>query len=151
MRRMFGKTGVFCDGVMFGMVTDNTLYVRVDDHNRAIFKEAAYGMPDEHGVVHNEGRSDHVFSRTRTRAMVSWEIEETIAKAGWRHKLLRVYPGAKAPLWLREHVAGLKARFTPKHTGAVAGGEREGSPWRKAAEALRVTFPARCVLRCPYL
>ena len=40
MRRMFGKTGVFCDGVMFGMVTDNTLYVRVDDHNRATFKEA---------------------------------------------------------------------------------------------------------------
>jgi len=40
MRRMFGKTGVFCDGVMFGMVTDNTLYVRVDDQNRATFKEA---------------------------------------------------------------------------------------------------------------
>ena len=40
MRRMFGKTGVFCDGVMFGMITDNTLYFRVDDHNRAIFKEA---------------------------------------------------------------------------------------------------------------
>ena len=31
MRRMFGKTGVFCDGVMFGMVTDNMLYLRVDD------------------------------------------------------------------------------------------------------------------------
>jgi DNA transformation protein len=40
MRRMFGKTGVFCDGVMLGMVTDNTLYVRVDEHNRATFKEA---------------------------------------------------------------------------------------------------------------
>ena len=40
MRRMFGKTGVFCDGVMFGMVTDNTLYFRVDDKNRATFKEA---------------------------------------------------------------------------------------------------------------
>ena len=39
-RRMFGKTGVFCDGVMLGMVTDNTLYFRVDDHNRADFKEA---------------------------------------------------------------------------------------------------------------
>ena len=35
MRRMFGKTGVFCGGVMFGMVTDNMLYLRVDDHNRA--------------------------------------------------------------------------------------------------------------------
>jgi DNA transformation protein and related proteins len=40
MRRMFGKTGVFCDGVMLGMVADNTLYLRVDDHNRAVFKEA---------------------------------------------------------------------------------------------------------------
>jgi DNA transformation protein and related proteins len=40
LRRMFGKTGVFCDGVMLGMVTDNTLYFRVDDHNRVIFKEA---------------------------------------------------------------------------------------------------------------
>ena len=40
MRRMFGKTGVFCDGLMFGMVTENTLYFRVDDENRATFKEA---------------------------------------------------------------------------------------------------------------
>ena len=40
MRRMFGKTGVFCDGVMFGMVTENTLYLRVDDQNREAFKEA---------------------------------------------------------------------------------------------------------------
>jgi DNA transformation protein len=37
---MFGKTGVFCDAVMFGMVTDNVLYLRVDDHNRTAFKEA---------------------------------------------------------------------------------------------------------------
>jgi DNA transformation protein len=37
---MFGKTGVFCDGVMLGMVRDNTLYLRVDDDNRALFKEA---------------------------------------------------------------------------------------------------------------
>ena len=40
MRRMFGKTGVFCDAVMLGMVRDNTLYFRVDDDNRATLKEA---------------------------------------------------------------------------------------------------------------
>ena len=40
MRRMFSKTGVFCDGVMLGMVSDNALYFRVDDDNRAVFKEA---------------------------------------------------------------------------------------------------------------
>jgi DNA transformation protein and related proteins len=40
LRRMFGKTGVFCDGVMLAMVSENTLYFRVDDQNRATFKEA---------------------------------------------------------------------------------------------------------------
>lgn len=44
-RRMFGKTGLFCAGVMFAMVTDNTLYLRVDDQNRAIFLEAAAFPP----------------------------------------------------------------------------------------------------------
>jgi DNA transformation protein and related proteins len=45
MRRMFGKTGVFCNGVMLGMVTDNTLYLRVDDQNRLTFKEAESSPP----------------------------------------------------------------------------------------------------------
>ena len=45
MRRMFGKTGVFCEGVMFGMVTDDTLYLRVDDGNRDAFAEAAAFPP----------------------------------------------------------------------------------------------------------
>lgn len=39
-RRMFGKTGVFCEGVMLGMVTENLLYFRVDSQNRTSFKEA---------------------------------------------------------------------------------------------------------------
>ena len=39
-RRMFGKTGVFCEGVMIGMVTHNTLYFRVDELNRSLFSEA---------------------------------------------------------------------------------------------------------------
>jgi DNA transformation protein len=45
LRRMFGKTGVFCDGLMFGMVTDNMLYLRVDDGNRLAFKEAESSPP----------------------------------------------------------------------------------------------------------
>src|SRR5258708_16571419 len=45
MRRMFGKTGVFCDGLMFGMGTDNMLYLRVDDHNRPAFKASQPSPP----------------------------------------------------------------------------------------------------------
>ncbi len=55
LRRMFGKTGVFCDGVMFGMVTDNMLYLRVDDDNREAFEEAGVlAAPQLH-----QGRQHH--------------------------------------------------------------------------------------------
>ena len=40
LRRMFGKSGLFCDGLMFAMVRDDLLYFRVDDHNQATFQEA---------------------------------------------------------------------------------------------------------------
>jgi DNA transformation protein and related proteins len=45
LRRMFGKTGVFCHGLMFAMVANDTLFVRVDDKNRDVFKEAADSPP----------------------------------------------------------------------------------------------------------
>ncbi len=45
LRRMFGKTGVFCDGLMLGMVSDDTFYVRVDDDNKATFREAESTPP----------------------------------------------------------------------------------------------------------
>jgi DNA transformation protein len=40
-RRMFGKTGLFCHGVMFGMIAEGTLFLRVADQNREPFREAA--------------------------------------------------------------------------------------------------------------
>jgi DNA transformation protein and related proteins len=49
VRRMFGKTGVFCDGLMFAMVTGDTLYFRVDDDNRAAFEEAKSFPPLNYG------------------------------------------------------------------------------------------------------
>ena len=33
---MFGTSGVFCDGLMFAMVANDTLYFRVDDDNPAM-------------------------------------------------------------------------------------------------------------------
>ena len=68
MRRMFGKTGVFCDGVMFGMVTNNMLYLRVDDHNRAAFKEAESFPLREEGLHHRPlllARAGAAVRRTR--------------------------------------------------------------------------------------
>ena len=40
IRRMFGAHGVFCDGVMFALIADDTLYMKVDDETRAAFSDA---------------------------------------------------------------------------------------------------------------
>ncbi|HYB32051.1 MAG TPA: TfoX/Sxy family protein [Steroidobacteraceae bacterium] len=34
-RRMFGGAGLYSDGYFFGLISDDTLYLRVDDSNRA--------------------------------------------------------------------------------------------------------------------
>ena len=34
-RPMFGGVGLYCDELFFALIADDTLYLRVDDHNRA--------------------------------------------------------------------------------------------------------------------
>ena len=38
--RMFGGAGLYCDGVIFGVVADDTAYLKVDDSNRQDFVTA---------------------------------------------------------------------------------------------------------------
>jgi DNA transformation protein len=79
MRRMFGKTGVFCHGLMFGMVTNDTLYFRVDDDNREVFKEAESVPPLNY---EKQGRSiDLAFWRTPERLLDEPEELVTWARA----------------------------------------------------------------------
>ena len=42
-RRMFGGHGLFRDGIMIGLVADDTLYLKVDDRNRGDFEAAGTG------------------------------------------------------------------------------------------------------------
>ena len=39
-RSMFGGYGLYCDGIFFGIVLDNTLYLKADERNRAEFERA---------------------------------------------------------------------------------------------------------------
>ena len=97
MRRMFGKTGVFCDGLMLGMVRDDTLYFRVDDHNRAVFKEAQSFPPLNY---EKKGCSiDHSFWRAPERLFD--EPDELVA---W----------ARAALAAARRVAAKRQRAAPR-------------------------------------
>ena len=43
IRRMFGGAGLFRDGIMFGLIADETLYLKTGDANRADFEAAGMG------------------------------------------------------------------------------------------------------------
>ncbi len=38
-RRMFGGYGIYCDGLFFALIDDDTLYLKVDESNRGDFEE----------------------------------------------------------------------------------------------------------------
>jgi len=42
-RRMFGAAGLYCDELFFALIDDDTLYLRVDDSNRADFTSRGMG------------------------------------------------------------------------------------------------------------
>ena len=39
-RAMFGGYGIFHEGVMFAIISDDTLYFKVNDSNRAVYESA---------------------------------------------------------------------------------------------------------------
>ena len=39
-RRMFGGVGLYCDGIIFGLIADDVAYLKVDDSNREDFEKA---------------------------------------------------------------------------------------------------------------
>ncbi len=43
IRSMFGGAGIFRDDLMFGLIIDDQIYLKVDDHNRAGFEAAGQG------------------------------------------------------------------------------------------------------------
>jgi DNA transformation protein len=43
VRKMFGGAGIYLDGVIFGLIAYDTLYLKVDDTNRPDFEAAGMG------------------------------------------------------------------------------------------------------------
>ena len=100
MRRMFGKAGVFCDGLMFAVVAEDTLYFRVDDDNRDAFEEAAAFPPLSY---EKQGRSiDLAFWRAPERLLdepdelLTWAQEALAAAERVAAKRSRTAPALKA-------------------------------------------------------
>ena len=67
VRRMFRSAGIFCDGVMFGLVNDGSIYLKVDDSS----------IPD----FEREGSLPFTYARSRRAGRVAlpyWRLPERL-------------------------------------------------------------------------
>ncbi len=65
VRRMFGGAGIYADGVMFGLIADDTLYLKADEKTKRDFEAEGLGP-----FVYEGGG--------RTIAMSYWGIPERL-------------------------------------------------------------------------
>ena len=70
-RRMFGGHGLFLDGLMFALVSDDTLYLKADEMNRIEFEQAGCEM---FGYARKGKRATLGFFRAPEDAMESPEL-----------------------------------------------------------------------------
>lgn len=68
-KRMFGGGGLFLDGLMFGLVADDVLYLKADADNQPMF-EAAGAVP----FIHQRG--------DRQIAMSYWRVPTAVFNDG---------------------------------------------------------------------
>ncbi|HVG50738.1 MAG TPA: TfoX/Sxy family protein [Xanthobacteraceae bacterium] len=70
VRRMFGGAGIFCDGLMFGLVFDGAIYLKIDDDTIPAFER--------------EGSKPFVYTRAKSPGRVGkaslnyWRMPERL-------------------------------------------------------------------------
>lgn len=101
IRRMFGGAGVYADGVMFGLVADDTLYLKADAATKAAYE--AEGLKP-FGYGSGGKRIDLPYWRIPERLlddpdeMTEWaRTALSVARAGAAAKSRRKKTQAKAP------------------------------------------------------
>jgi len=84
-RGMFGGAGLYCDGLFFALIDEDTLYFKVDDSNRADYEAAGTGPFRPYG-------DDRAMGYYEVPAEV---IEEPDRLKEWAEKAIAVARAAK--------------------------------------------------------
>jgi len=130
-RRMFGGHGVYLDGLMFAIVSDDTLYLKADEMNRIEFEQAGCEM---FGYTRKGRRATLGFFRAPEDAMESPELMLSWARSAYAaalranakkqvagqvqaaRKIAQTKPAKKKAAARPAKAAGRKpAKKTPKH------------------------------------
>jgi DNA transformation protein len=85
-RSMFGGFGLYCDGVFFGIVAGDVLYLKVDDRNRGDYEAAR--MPPFKPYPHRP-------ATMRYHAVPVGVLESAAELEGWARKAVAAAAGAR--------------------------------------------------------
>ena len=80
-RAMFGGYGIFHEGLMFALISEDTLYFKVNESNRDVY-ERAQSKPFPHGISYWEVPTDVLEedSRLHEWANISIKIAQETAR-----------------------------------------------------------------------
>ena len=80
-RAMFGGYGIFYEGLMFALISEDTLYFKVNESNRDMYKRVQ-SMPFPHGISYWEVPADVLEEDARLHewANISIKIAQGAAK-----------------------------------------------------------------------
>jgi len=80
-RAMFGGYGIFYEGSMFALIAEDTLYFKVNESNRAMYKKAQ-SKPFPHGISYWEVPTEVIEENSKLLdwANLSIGIAQKIAK-----------------------------------------------------------------------
>jgi DNA transformation protein and related proteins len=70
VRRMFSGTGIFCDGLMFGLVIRDVIYLKADDANAVDFEREGSAP-----FIYTRGRKS---GRPSEHALPYWRLPERL-------------------------------------------------------------------------
>ena len=90
-RSMFGGVGLYCQGLFFALIADDTLYLKVDDLTRADFERLGsqpfrpYG-DDSHGMQYYELPADVLEDRAAVRPWVERALEAARRKVAAKRR-----------------------------------------------------------------
>jgi DNA transformation protein len=129
-RRMFGGWGIFRQGRMFALIADETLYLKVDDGNRAAFDAAAlppftYAAKGSRRIALGyrqappDAMEDPLEMRPWARGAVDAALREPAPKPRDPARVAGALNlGPKSETWLAE--AGIHTRDELRRVGAAA-------------------------------
>ena len=140
-RRMFGGWGVYLDGLMFALVSDDTLYLKADEMNRVEYEQAGC---EAFGYTRKGKRATLNFFRAPEDAMESPELMLPWARTAYAAALRT---NAKKQVAGQARAAA-KLALPPKKAVPVKKATKKNAATKKAATK-KVGAPVKAQKRRP--